>query len=200
MKVQLDKTIPLSNPPDDAWKFLRNVESVAACMPGAELTEQVSETHYKGVVKVKVGPAVMSFKGELAIEEVNADTRSIRLTGKGTDSTGTSGASMNLDARIEAVDGGSSALVGSSEVSMSGKAAAFGGRMMNSVADQILKQFGEHFAAGVAALDQGTADAAAGGEIASGVAAPKGQELNALALMWAVIRDWFRSLFLKKSA
>ncbi len=43
-------------------------------------------------------------------------------------------------------------LVGKSEVAMSGKAAAFGGRMMNSVADQILKQFADNFATQVAAL------------------------------------------------
>ena len=59
---------------------------------------------------------------------------------------------MDLAARIEAVAGGSSNLVGKSEVSMSGKAAAFGGRMMTSVADQILKQFADNFAAQVAAL------------------------------------------------
>ena len=35
---------------------------------------------------------------------------------------------------------------------MSGKAAAFGGRMMNTVADQILKQFADNFAAQVRAL------------------------------------------------
>ena len=35
---------------------------------------------------------------------------------------------------------------------MSGKAAAFGGRMMNTVADQILKQFADNFAAQVGAL------------------------------------------------
>ena len=48
---------------------------------------------------------------------------------------------------------------------MSGKAAAFGGRMMNSVADQILKQFAANFAAQVAALAaQRTAAVARGDE------------------------------------
>jgi hypothetical protein len=53
---------------------------------------------------------------------------------------------MDLTARIEAVDGTNSRLVGASEVSMSGKAAAFGGRMMQAVADQVLKQFADNFA------------------------------------------------------
>jgi hypothetical protein len=85
--------------------------------------------------------------------EVDPIARSLRLLGKGTDSTGSSGASMNLTARIDPAAGGFCTLVGASEVSMSGKAAAFGGRLMSSVADQILKQFAENFASQVSALE-----------------------------------------------
>ena len=57
-----------------------------------------------------------------------------------------------LVARIEpGATEGTSNLVGRSEVTMSGKAAAFGGRMMGSVADQILKQFAGNFSAQVQA-------------------------------------------------
>ncbi len=196
MKVQLDKTFPMPGSPAIAWEFLQNIEAVAGCMPGAQLTERVDENHHKGTVTVRVGPATMSFRGEIEVQDVDAATQSLRLIGKGTDSTGNSGVSMNLLARIDAADGGMSELVGSSEVSMSGKAAAFGGRMMNSVADKILQQFADNFAAQVAALqDQGAASA--GAEAAP--ASPAG-ELNALALGWAVFRDWLRGLFSKKQA
>lgn len=195
MKVQLDKTFPMPGPPAIAWEFLQDVEAVAACMPGAKLTERVDENRHKGTVTVRVGPATMSFKGELEVEDVDSTTQSLRLLGKGTDSTGNSGVSMHLLARIEAADGGLSQLVGSSEVSVSGKAAAFGGRMMDSVADQILLQFAENFAAEVAARQE--PDAA---RTSDGTAAPQATELNALALAWAVFRGWLRSLFGKKTA
>jgi carbon monoxide dehydrogenase subunit G len=55
---------------------------------------------------------------------------------------------MDLTARVEAIDAASCNLIGASEVSMSGKAAAFGGRMIDSVADQLLKQFASNFALG----------------------------------------------------
>ena len=95
---------------------------------------------------------------------------------------------------------------------MSGKAAAFGGRMMNAVADQILKQFADNFAAQVGAIQaQRTAAAtpdSAGPVAAAAVAgspsvappAPVATELNGLALLWAVIKEWWRGLFGKKSA
>ena len=173
-----------------AWTFLQNIEAVAGCMPGAKITERLADGRFKGTVTVKVGPATMSFRGEVEVHDIDPARKSLRLLGKGTDSTGTSGASMDLRARIESAEGGLSNLVGASEVSMSGKAAAFGGRMMNSVADQILKQFAANFAAQVAALS--AQRAAPSPPVADG--------LNGLALAWAVFRDWVRSLFSRKAA
>jgi len=203
MKVQLDKTYPMPCSAQVAWEFLQNVEAVAACMPGAKITERVDASHYKGTVTVKVGPATMSFRGEVEMKDVDSAARSLRLLGKGTDSTGSSGASMNLAARIEAAEGAQCNLVGSSEVSMSGKAAAFGGRMMNTVADQILKQFADNFAAQVRALEsQRAAPPGAGNGPAPAVPIPPpaANELNGLALLWSIIKDWLRGLFSRKRA
>jgi carbon monoxide dehydrogenase subunit G len=204
MKVQIDKTYPMPCSPEVAWEFLQNVEAVAACMPGAKITEPVDAGQYKGTVTVKVGPATMSFRGEVEMKDVDAAARSLRLLGKGTDSTGSSGASMNLAARIEAAGVALCNLVGAAEVSMSGKAAAFGGRMMNTVADEILKQFAANFAAQVSALQaQRAAPAAAGSGSASAalpMPPPAAGELNGLALMWTILKDWLRGLFSRKTA
>ena len=129
MKVKIEKALPVPGPAADAWAFLQDIEAVAACMPGANITERVDAARYKGTVTVKFGPATMSFRGEVEVRDVDPAARSLRLLAKGTDTTGTSGASMDLSARIDAVEGGTSTLAGASEVSMSGKAAAFGGRM-----------------------------------------------------------------------
>ncbi len=152
MKVELEKTFPMPGSAEVAWKFLQDIEAVAGCMPGAAITERLPDGGYKGTVTVRVGPATMSFRGEVQVRDIEPAKHSLRLMAKGTDSTGSSGASMDLGARIEAVTPGTSNLIGKSEVTMSGKAAAFGGRMMNSVADQVLKQFADNFATQVAAL------------------------------------------------
>jgi carbon monoxide dehydrogenase subunit G len=210
MKVELEKTFPLPGSADVAWEFLQNIEAVAGCMPGAKITERLADGGYKGTVTVRVGPATMSFRGEVEVRDIDPAGHSLRLQGKGTDSTGTSGASMDLAARIEPVSDASSNLVGKSEVTMSGKAAAFGGRMMTSVADQILKQFADNFATQVAALAaQRTAAAApapaAGADstfaaVPAPAPVPVTHELNGLALIWAVVRDWLRGLFRKRAA
>ena len=192
---------------DTTWVLLQDIVAVASCMPGASISERVDASHYKGNVAVKFGPASMSFRGEVEVKTVDAASHTLRLIGKGTDSTGSSGASMDLTARIEAVDARACNLVGTSEVTMSGKAAAFGGRMMNSVADQVLKQFAANFAAKLQAMPAnppGGPSAAAGTGSNAGAApsaAPaQPSQLNALALAWAVFVDWLKSLFSAKKA
>jgi carbon monoxide dehydrogenase subunit G len=188
MKVQLEKTLPIPASADAAWSLLQDIEAVAGCMPGARITERIDAQHYKGTVAVKFGPAAMSFRGDVEVLSLDTAGRTLRLVGKGTDTTGGSGASMELTARIDSTDAASCSLIGASEVSMSGKAAAFGGRMMNSVADQILKQFAQNFATQAQARQ------------AQASAAPQPTHLNALALLWAMVRGWLRSLFAAKRA
>jgi carbon monoxide dehydrogenase subunit G len=190
MKVQIEKVYPMPASADLSWQFLQDIPAVAACMPGAKITERLDDTHYKGTVSVKVGPATMSFRGDIEVRELDAATRTLRLIGKGSDTTGTSGASIDLTARVEAAEGGLSNLVGKSDAAVSGKAAAFGGRMMNSVADQVLKQFAANFAARVESLNAPQAGAAPAAS-----PPPAQRELNGLALFWAILRDWIRGLF-----
>ena len=205
--------------PDVTWGALTDVAGVASCMPGAAITEKIDDAHYKGTVKVKVGPATLSFRGDIEVRTLDAATRTLALSAKGTDTSGTSFASMDLTARVEGADGGLSRIVGKSEASVGGKAATFGGRMMDAVADQILKQFAANFAARVEALRPAGAAAVAGNAKASAadepapsapgadaaapaasLAPPAAKPLNGLALIWAVLRDWLRNLFSRTSA
>jgi len=199
MKVQLEKTFPMPGSADTAWALLQDIEGVAGCMPGAKITERIDAQHYKGTVAVKFGPANMSFRGEVEVTALDSASKTVRLLGTGTDTTGSSGASMDLTARVDAIDAASCNLVGNSEVSMSGKAAAFGGRMMGSVADQVMRQFADNFANQVRAL-QAPAAAAVGDAVPVPAPPPAAAatQLNGLALIWAVIKDWLRSLFSAK--
>ena len=147
MKVSLEKTFTLPASADQAWALLQDVERVATCMPGARITERVDERHYRGTVAVRLGPANLSFRGEIEVAAIEPAQRTLRLVGRGTDSTGGSGAALDLTARVEAVNDTSSTLTGRSDLSLSGKVATFGGRMAESVAEQVLKQFVANFAA-----------------------------------------------------
>jgi len=195
MEVKLDKRYPIDVDAARAWLVLRDVRAVAGCMPGAEITEQLSDTQYKGAVKVKVGPAVAQFAGDIEVRGIDEGARRMVLFGKGADKSGSS-ASMELNATVEpaADDAQRSVLVGVAAVIVNGKFAQFGGRMMGSVSDMILAQFADNFRAAAAATP-GPATGAAGT-----AAAPKAaKELNALAILWGLIRGWFSGLVGKRA-
>ncbi|MBA2961706.1 MULTISPECIES: SRPBCC family protein [Ramlibacter] len=210
MKVQLDKTFPMPASADHAWALMQDIEAVAGCMPGARITERIDPQHYKGTVAVRFGPANLTFRGEIEVLELDPAGRSLRLRGKGTDTTGGSAAGMDLGAHVDPVDDASCRLVGSSELSVSGKAATFGGRLMTSLADQLLQQFASNFAAQLRARQPQAVEAppapAAPAEQAA-TTAPAAQaappvaaaepvpSLNGPGLLWGAFKHWLRSLF-----
>ncbi len=193
MEVKLDKRYPLEVDAARAWQVLRDVKAVAGCMPGAEITEQLDATHYKGTVKVKVGPANAAFGGDIEVKQLDEAARRLQLFGKGADRGGSS-ASMDLTATIEPGESpAASVLVGQAAVVVNGKFAQFGGRMMTQVSDMLLAQFVDNFRAAAAALP---------GPEASAAPAPAPQaarEINGLAILWNLIKGWLAGLFGKRA-
>ena len=218
MEVKLDKQYPLDVDAARAWALLADLKATAACMPGAEITEQLSDTSYKGGVKVKVGPAVAQFGGTVdVLEKVDAE-RKVVMRGKGADKGGSS-ASMDLTATIvpDPANPAHCVLNGSAAVIVNGKFAQFGGRMMVQVSEMILGQFVDNFRQAAQALPGAApesapaaaqSDAAVGASAASAaasasapVAAPPkvASEINGLAIVWALIKGWFGGLFGKRA-
>jgi carbon monoxide dehydrogenase subunit G len=213
MEVKLDKRYPVPAGIEPAWEVLCDIRAVAACMPGAQVTEQIDETHFKGTVKSKVGPAVMSFGGDIELQGISLADRSLKMLAKGADKAGSS-ASMQLSAHLEPGDApGHSVLVGQATIIVSGKLAQFGSRLLVPVSDAMLAQFADNFRAAAiaripvpapvapAAAPAGTPVVAAP-PVAPAPPAPKPaapvKELNALALMWTVFKGWLAGLFGKK--
>lgn len=202
MQVTIDKQYPVAAPAEAAWAVLADMRELAACMPGGEIVEQVDERRYKGSVRVKVGPASAAFAGDLEVLEADAAARSLRLIGKGADKGGSS-ASMELAARLlPAGEDGGCSLAGKADVIVNGKFAQMGGRMMGSVSDMVLAQFAANFSARAAALAAPVVDVAGAEEPAAEATAgqgpgtaPPARELNALALAWALFKQYCAGLF-----
>ena len=211
MEVKLEKRYPIDASVAQVWAVLRDVPAVAGCMPGASITDQIDATHYKGAVKVKVGPAVAAFAGDIEVLALDEAAQTVQLLGKGADKSGST-ASMNLAARIEPGETPQQCvLIGDAAVIVNGKFAQFGGRMMVQVSDMLLAQFVENFrqtaltlpaAEGSPAVAVAPA-AASAGEAAAPAAAPKApvvaREINGLAIFWALVKSWFGGLLGKKA-
>ena len=203
MKVKLNKEFPIPTSPEAGWRFLQDISRVAECMPGAQITESIDDRNHKGIVKMKMGPVSMTFNGSLEVVELNEEARKLRLIGKGGDTKGTSSAELDLTVWIEeGADANSFELKGESEVTVIGKAASLGGRMMSQLSDQLLNIFGDNFSQKVVAFAEGSGESSAGepekpSDTASLAPAQK-NELNALPLMVAAVVGFIKEMLGKR--
>jgi carbon monoxide dehydrogenase subunit G len=145
MAVRIEKTFEVRQPVDAVWPMLADPRKVVSCVPGAQITEAVDDRNFKGSIRVKIGPSVTEFKGDVRIERLDEQAHQIEITGKGQDVRGKGSASMTMQGTLSALPGGGTQVRAVSEVTVVGILAQFGARMMNDVADVIFKDFTTRF-------------------------------------------------------
>lgn len=141
--MDLHHEFTVSVPVDEAWRTLTDLERIAPCLPGAQLTEVEGDT-YRGQVKVKVGPILAQFKGQASFVSRDDAAHTATLKGEGRDTTGKGNASAMITAALTAVDANSTKCVVDTDLSISGKVAQFGRGALADVSDKLLAQFVEN--------------------------------------------------------
>ena len=141
--MDLHHEFTVNVPVDEAWRVLTDLERIAPCLPGAQLTEVEGET-YRGQVKVKVGPILAQFKGQASFVSRDDAAHTATLKGEGRDTTGKGNASAMITAELTAVDATSTRCVVTTDLSISGKVAQFGRGALADVSDKLLAQFVEN--------------------------------------------------------
>ncbi|MDQ1040961.1 carbon monoxide dehydrogenase subunit G [Streptomyces sp. V3I8] len=126
-------------PPDAAWDLLTDVERVAPCMPGAQLTG-VDGDSYNGIVKIKVGPMTVQYKGVVSFEEKDAAGRTAVLHARGRDTRGQGNADARVTARLVPDAAGTSVTV-DTRLTITGRIAQFGRGMIEEVSGRLLTRF-----------------------------------------------------------
>lgn len=200
---QISQSFTVAFPRADVWRALADVEKVVTCMPGAALTRPPEGGRIAGEMRVKLGPIVAAFAGEgdLVMDDA-AFTGAIR--GQGMDRKNNS--RVRAEVEFKAVEQGSGATRVDLAVdfSLTGTLAQFSrGALVQEIAQRLGAEFAKNLEARMAASAGSAAVAAAGGAAAEMKPAPPSspepaRELNALALLWAIVRDWFARLFGRK--
>ena len=130
-------------PITEAWRILTDVERIAPCLPGAQLTEVEGDV-YRGQVKVKVGPILAQFKGQASFVSRDEDAYTATLKGEGRDTGGKGNASALITASLQSVDASRTKCVVTTDLTISGKVAQFGRGALADVSDKLLAQFTEN--------------------------------------------------------
>jgi uncharacterized protein len=133
-------------PVDEVYTTLLDIERVAPCVPGARVVEKTGDDSYKVEIKVKLGPVTMQYRGDVEVVEKDeaAHTATLRVRAKETRGQGNADATSKL--ALSEKDGGTHAVI-NTDVKLSGKAAAMGGRMVGDVSAKMVDTFAKNLAA-----------------------------------------------------
>ena len=149
--MQLETRFQLPLPSEQAWKILLDVERIAPCMPGADLTEVVDERTWKGKASVKLGAVSLAYAGTVVMEERDDAGRRAVLKAQGTETRGRGLASARVTMRLEEADGGATRVVMLTDLTISGTVAQVGRGMIGDVSQKIANQFAANLSSMLAA-------------------------------------------------
>src|SRR6266436_1302860 len=140
--MEFDNSFEVPLPPAEAWKLLLDIERIAPCMPGAELTEVTGANTYKGKINVRLGPVALTFAGIVKLEEIDDAQRTARVSAQGTDAKGRGGANAASVFRLQPAGSGSKVLV-RTNLTLSGAVAQYGRGVgiIQATAAQLINQF-----------------------------------------------------------
>ena len=216
--MEFDNSFEVPLPPDQAWAVLMDIQRIAPCMPGAELTEVVDDKTYKGKISVRLGPVALTFAGVVNFEDIDNTGHSARVKAQGNDAKGRGSANAASTFRLEPAGTGSKVLV-HTDLTLSGAVAQYGRGvgMIQATASALMNQFANNLKARLA--QSGVVPAAAAAPTATPASVPMAdappiapaspaprpapmpaaaKPISGFSLMWTVLWNSIRGMFGQK--
>ena len=178
--MQLTNSFVVQAPPHVVWAFILDVNKLAGCLPGVELTDAQSDEEFKGKVKVKVGPISVSYNGVARLKDRDDVHHSVVVTAEGKEASGSGSAVASTLMTVEEQDDGSVVNM-VTDLTIHGRVAQFGRGIMQDVSRALVKQM----AGCIRAKLEGGGDAATADTSAPAPA----QSMDGLSLMGSVVKD-----------
>jgi carbon monoxide dehydrogenase subunit G len=197
--MRLEHSFQVNAPLQQVWERLIDVEQVAPCLPGAEITEAGEDGTYRGTFSVRLGPTTAAYRGELSMAEVDESAHRVVMSASGQDKRGQGTAKAEIVSVLNEAEGATTVAV-DTDFTITGKLARFGrGGMIQDVSNRLLRDFSECLAKtieGAAAPAEGAAAPVDGRAPAATPAEPEAPKpIGGFSLMMKVLWDRIRRLF-----
>lgn len=138
--MKLEQTFHVHAPIQQVWEALIDVERVAPCLPGAEITE-AADGKFKGNFTVKLGPTTAAYRGEMEMESVDESSHTVTMRASGQDKRGQGGAKAVIVSEMRE-EGTGTAVDVVTDFTITGRLARFGrGGMVKDISNKLLKDF-----------------------------------------------------------
>ena len=204
--MQLENSFQVGAPPDKVFAYLLDVNKVVGCVPGAELTEVVDASTFKGKVKVKVGPVTVAYNGTARISERDDAGRIATLTAEGRETTGPGSARASARMAVESAGQGSLIKI-TTEYHVAGRVAQFGRGMMEDVSKRLINEMASCIQANLESDEPAGDDASAAVDRAASANDPPrarpqatAAPVSAFSLLWHLVKVRVARLFGRASA
>ena len=149
MTMQGEVILPAGR--EHVWAALNDPEVLKACIPGVQDLDKVSDTEFRAVAKVAIGPVRASFKGVVILSDLDPPN-GYTISGEG--QGGVAGfAKGGAKVRLDDVEG-RTRLAYDVNAQVGGKIAQLGGRLINGVAKKYADEFFSNFSKLIASADQ----------------------------------------------
>jgi carbon monoxide dehydrogenase subunit G len=187
--MKLEHSFDVSAPLEQVWERLIDVEQVAPCLPGAEITEAGDDGTYRGTFSVRLGPTTAAYRGQLSMTEVDEASHRVVMSANGQDKRGQGSAKAEIVSVLSEREGVTTVAV-ETDFTITGKLARFGrGGMIQDVSNRLLRDFSECLAKTVE-----SAQAAPAGSPEPPPAA-EAKPIGGFSLMMGALWDRIRRLF-----
>lgn len=130
----------LKAPIKEVWDFLLKPETLAACIPGAEDVKAIDDKNYEATVKQSVGPISVKFNFTTTLVEV-VPPKHVKAVGKGTALGGMGTFTHEMTVDLNEVSKNEVEIAYKTNVSIVGRLATFGERIMRAKADKVGEEF-----------------------------------------------------------
>ncbi len=139
--MKLEQSFDVEAPVAAVWSALIDVQRVATCLPGAEITEAGEDRTYRGTFKAKLGPTTAEYRGTIRMQQLDEAGHVATLRAEGSDKRGQGGAKATIVSRLTEQEGGTRVDV-DTDFSITGRLAGFGrSGMIQDVSNRLLREF-----------------------------------------------------------
>ena len=141
--MKLEQSFTVAAPVDQVWDALVDIERIAPCLPGAEITGQGPDGSYEGNFTVKLGPTTASYRGSLKMDSLDQASHTATMHAKGTDKRGQGGANATIVSTMRE-EGGETVVDVITDFTITGRLARFGrGGMIEDISKRMMRDFSQ---------------------------------------------------------
>ena len=191
MEVKAEKSLKLNQEPAMIWECMIDPSFMVKSVPGAELTEQIDERNFKGKISVKIGPVTTNFNGEAEFTKLEEADYELTMEGKGLDTSGKGGANMTMNIKLSTLEDGGTEMLSSMSLSITGRLAQFGGRMIVAVNNKMFDQWATSFTELMNQQTSSKDSEEKSSSLQENVNVAETTPVKALPLTWAAIKGLF---------